>query len=153
MTSQSKAILPGNETLSERDLADYGVARLRDQMYQAVLSLWRRRRSEGVTQKQIAEAIRRDPAWVSRNLRAPGNWTLKTAGELIQALDGEAEVKVFALEDPLESPPNHNAYDGYGVITGGMGYVSITAPEFSYIRTKPVINDIPKRFPVGGVQK
>ena len=112
MTFQSKPISLGDEGLAKRDLADYGVARFRDQVFDAVLNLWRRRRSEGWTQKQIAEFIGRDAGWVSRNLRAPGNWTLRTAGELTQALDGEAEIKIAALEDPVETPNNHDAYDG-----------------------------------------
>lgn len=81
-----------------RDLANYGVARLRDDAFDAVLALWRRRESEGWTMKRVADRIGRDPAWVNRALRAPGNWTLRTIGELIQGLDGEAEINVVALD-------------------------------------------------------
>ncbi len=108
MTSQSNA-----PPLADRDLADYGVARLRDQAFDAIGALWRRRQSEGWTQKRVADAIGRDPAWVSRNLRAPGNWTLRTIGELIQALDGESEITISPLEAPLEARPNDHAYTGY----------------------------------------
>ena len=111
MTSPSRSVVRPH-----RDLADYGVARFRDLVFDAVLTLWRRRQTEGWTQKRVAEAIGRDPAWVSRNLRAPGNWTLQTAGELVQGLRGEAQVIVAALEDPLQFTSNHdayNAYDGY----------------------------------------
>ena len=66
-----------------RDLGDYGFVRLRDQAFDAVLTLWRKRKDAGVTQKELADAIGRDEGWVSRNLRAPGNWTLRTIGELI----------------------------------------------------------------------
>ena len=108
MNFQSKPVYPVG-----RDAADLGVARLRDQVFDAVLALWRRRQAEGWTQKQVAEAIGRDRAWVSRTLNAPGNWTLRTAGELIQALGGEAEVRIAALEDPPAMPSNHDAYEGY----------------------------------------
>ena len=82
-------------------------------MFDAVTALWRRRQAEGMTQKDLAHRIGRDPAWVSRSLAAPGNWTLRTAGELIQALDGEAEIRVAALEDAPERRANADAYDGY----------------------------------------
>lgn len=99
--------------MAKRDLAEFGAARLRDQVFDAVLNLWRRRHSEGWTQKQVAEAIGRDRGWVSKNLSGPGNWTLKTAGAFIQALDGEAQIHVSALEEPPEDRSNYDAYDGY----------------------------------------
>jgi hypothetical protein len=101
MTFQPRNLQLAPPSLAKRDLAEFGVARLRDQVFGAVLALWRRRKAEGWTQKKVAEMIGRDPAWVSRNLRAPGNWTLQTAGELIQGLDGEAEISICALEDPM----------------------------------------------------
>lgn len=109
----SMSMPQANDSRASRDRADYGFARLRDQMFDAVTALWRRRRAEGLSQKELAARIGRDPAWVSRSLAAPGNWTLRTAGEMIQALEGEAEIRVAALEDKLESRPNYDAYAGY----------------------------------------
>ena len=34
-------------------------------------------------------------------------------GELIQGLEGEAEIEVAALEDPPKLRSNYDAYDGY----------------------------------------
>ena len=99
--------------LQKRDLADYGVAKFQDQVFDAVLALWRRRQLEGWVQKHVAEMIDRDPSWVSKNLRAPGNWTLRIAAELIQGLGGEAEIRVTALEDAIDTPSNFDAYEGY----------------------------------------
>lgn len=31
----------------------------------------------------------------------------------MQALEGEAEIRIDALDDPLQSPENFDAYDGY----------------------------------------
>ena len=109
----SQSIPQANEDHARRERADYGFARLRDQMFDAVTALWRRRKAEGLAQKELAARIGRDPAWVSRSLAAPGNWTLRTAGELIQALEGEAEIRVAALEDASETPANYDAYAGY----------------------------------------
>lgn len=119
--SQSNNRQQSNRHLEERDLADYGFARFRDQIFDAVLGLWRRRREGGWTQKIVADKIGRDPGWVSRTLSSPGNWTLKTAGELIQALDGEAEIRVLALEDAPTTPSNYDAYEGYIREKGKVG--------------------------------
>ena len=68
-----------------------------------------------MTQKDLAAKIGRDPAWISRKLHGPGNWTLRTIGAFVVALNGEIEIKVHALEDPPEILSNHpSAYEGYG---------------------------------------
>jgi hypothetical protein len=113
MISQSNIGAIQIRDLEKRDLADYGVARFQDQIFDAVLTLWRRRESEGWLRKQLAERIDRDPSWVSKNLRAPGNWTLRIAGELIQGLGGKAEIRVTALEDVADIPSNYDTYEGY----------------------------------------
>jgi hypothetical protein len=101
--------------LTPRELEAFGFARARDIAFSAVRSLWRRRRSEGMTQKDLAARIGRDPAWVSRKLQGPGNWTLRTIGAFVVALNGEMEISIHALEDPPEVLTNHpGAYEGYG---------------------------------------
>ena len=114
LSADAMAVEPYSEKESRAPLPDdYGFARLRDQMFDAVTALWRRRRAEGLTLAALAARIGRDPAWVSRSLAAPGNWTLRTAGELIQALQGEAEIHIAALEDKLETGAVDDAYAGY----------------------------------------
>ena len=61
----------------------------------------------------VAEAIGRDPGWVSKNLRAPGNWTLRIVGELVQGLGGEIDFQVFPQEQARSDRSNYDAYDGY----------------------------------------
>ncbi|MGA2056877.1 MAG: helix-turn-helix transcriptional regulator [Bradyrhizobium sp.] len=108
MTSQSKQIAM---SANERD--DYGFARVRDAAYDGVMDLWRRRKDQGMTQAQLADALGGDAGWLSRNLRGPGNWTLRTVGRFVQALNGEVEFKVHGLEDPLPVRSNYHAYVGY----------------------------------------
>ncbi len=112
MTSQSPEVRKSKRR-KHRDRADYGFARARDLAFDAVQSLWHRRRSQGMKQIDIARALDREPAWVNRSLRGPGNWTLRTFGELVEALDGEIDISVHALEDPLPMAPNYHAYAGY----------------------------------------
>jgi len=110
MTSQSKPVVVA---MNSDERSDYGFARVRDAAYDAVMDLWGRRKAEGMTQAQLADALGRDTGWLSRNLRGPGNWTLKTVGRFVEALNGEVELKVHGIEDPLPTPPNYHAYVGY----------------------------------------
>lgn len=93
------------------ELSDYGFARVRDVAFDAVNTLWRRRKQEGWEQKDLAAKIGCSPARLNRTLRGPGNWTLRTFGELVEALDGEAEIQVYGIEEPPSAPTNYDAYD------------------------------------------
>lgn len=87
--------------LSPEDRAVYGAARVRNAAFHAVQTLWRRRKAEGVTLLQVAQKIGMPPARLSEYLKGPGNWTFRTFGELVEGLDGEAEILAHALgEDP-----------------------------------------------------
>jgi hypothetical protein len=121
MTFQSRVLPP----LEPRQLADFGFARARDLAFDAIHTLWRRRQAEGMKQTHIVDAIGRDPGWVSRTFRGPGNWTLRTLGELVEALNGELEIIVHAKEDVPERLVNYSAYEGYhpaapGAQIGGL---------------------------------
>jgi hypothetical protein len=108
MTTQSDLI-----SLTPKERRDYGFARIRDAAFDAVSSLWARRQSEGMTQVDVANAIGGDPGWVSKNLRGPGNWTMKTFGTFVEALNGEALITVRAAEDPPPVRSNYHAYVSY----------------------------------------
>lgn len=64
-----------------------------------------------MTQEHIAEKIGKDPAWVSRVMKGPGNWTLKTLGALVVALDGILTIRVTARED--DKTGLHSNADAY----------------------------------------
>ena len=82
--------------------------RVRDTAFDAVTSLWKLRKAEGMSQKDIGDALDRDPAWVSRNLSGPANWTMKTFGEFVEALNGYATISVVPKEHVPTS--NYNVY-------------------------------------------
>jgi hypothetical protein len=107
------------------EIEDYGFARVRDVAFDAVMDLWRKRQNDGVTQKDIAERLDKDPAWVSRQLKGPGNWTLRTFGALVEALEGEAEITVYPIEIPAGDGQNYDAY------------ACVIPPSLSYIGSGP----------------
>ncbi|RWC61516.1 helix-turn-helix transcriptional regulator [Mesorhizobium sp.] len=84
--------------LSTEDKRRLAFLRVRDAAFDAITSLWHIRKAEGLSQKAIGEALGRDPAWVSRNLTGPANWTMKTFGEFVEALGGHATITVTAKE-------------------------------------------------------
>ena len=98
--------------LSPADGADYGLARIRDIAFDAVANLWICRRAKGMTQKEVAQKIGVSTATVCRNLGAPGNWTMRTLGELVHALDGDIEIIIIPKEN-VKIDANSSAYDDY----------------------------------------
>jgi hypothetical protein len=114
-------------SMTPEERRDYGFARVRDIAFDAVSSLWERRQKEGMTQADIADALGSDPGWVSKNMRGPGNWTLRTFGGLVEALRGEAQITIRAAEDPSPIRSNWHAYADYPVVIGGIGVPAIQA--------------------------
>lgn len=95
--------------MSKEELRERGYLRARDEAYDAIFGLWLTRSSkDNTTQKDIAAFLDRDTAWVSRALSGPANWTMRTLGELAEALDGVIHITV----DPVESlkPSNFDKY-------------------------------------------
>src|SRR6266702_7255878 len=93
-TSRRIVMTSAFNDLTPKEREAFGFARARDVAFSAVRDLWKRRRAQGMTQKDLATRIGRDPAWVSRKLQGPGNWTLRTIGAFVVALNGEVEIKL-----------------------------------------------------------
>lgn len=92
---------------------EFAYARARDLAFDAVMSLWRRRSEAGLTQKELAQRIGCSRSLVSRSLRGPGNWTLRTLAEFADALEGEVEIRVFGLDEPRSDRDNYDAYEAH----------------------------------------
>lgn len=95
-------------------IAGFGFARARDKAFAAVRRLWKLRQQQGMTQTDIAQRLGKDPAWVCRKLSGPSNWTLRTFGDLADALDGDVEIRIIDLKSG-HSTSNFDAYSGYGM--------------------------------------
>lgn len=116
---------PSSSELRERDLGDYGFARARDAAFDAVQGLWRMRKAAGMKQKDLAANIARDRGWVSSSLKGPGNWTMRTFGELVAGLGGEIEILVHPLEVPISPPLNYDAYDANSISPPPPGEIPV----------------------------
>ena len=88
---------------------EFAYASVRNAVFDSVRRLLERRRiKDGLTRAEVARRLDRDPAWVSRTLSGPGNWTLQTWSDFVFALDGYVQLDV----PPREEVPRGN-YDIY----------------------------------------
>lgn len=77
----------------------YFQQRFKNRIFEAVMGHFvERAKTEGLTRKDLAERLGKDPALVSRWLSAPSNWSLDTVSDLLVALDAELEVDVVPFE-------------------------------------------------------
>ncbi|MFN3623680.1 MAG: hypothetical protein ACK4TP_06405 [Hyphomicrobium sp.] len=118
--------------LNPSELADYGQARVRDLAFDAIRELWQLRQSQGMKQVELASKLGRDPAWVSRNLRGPRNWTFKTFGAFLVALEGDLEMVAHPMEESCVGNSNYHAYvDFFHTGTRGVANTFCTHLEDS----------------------
>ena len=101
------------EPMTPKDRAKHGAALVKGAAFDAVQSLWRRRSAEGWTRAQFAAAIDVDEGWLSKQFVGPRNWTMETFGTLVEGLNGEVEIIVRAIEEPVPEPKNYDAYAQY----------------------------------------
>lgn len=95
-------------SFSREERADLAARFAQQAAHEAIYQLWLRRKEEGWKQKSLGERIGRNVTWISRTLSGPANWTLKSLGEMAEALDAEVEIRVTPREEI--HAPNFDAY-------------------------------------------
>jgi hypothetical protein len=96
-------------------------------------------------QKDLAQKMGCSAARVNKALRGPGNWTLRTFAEFLDALDGEAEISVFGLEDASSVRSNYDAYQVYTDLLPQRRHQSALANPVATVATagaKPVAQGV-----------
>lgn len=116
----------------------FGFARTRDLAFGAIRKMWKLRQSQGMTQVDLAARLDRDPAWVSKKLSGPTNWTLRTLGDLVDALDGEVEIRIADLRAG-KMQGNYDAYAGYGEKLVERRLPSLVIIEAPDVRVSPTM--------------
>jgi hypothetical protein len=87
------------EKLPTRLIA-YHQQRAKNRAFEEVIAFFARRAEySGMTKKEIADRLGKDPSQITRWLSGPGNWTLETISDLLVAMDAEMEFSVIAFED------------------------------------------------------
>ncbi|HWY14188.1 MAG TPA: helix-turn-helix domain-containing protein [Rhizomicrobium sp.] len=92
------------EPKSARDIAYY-TQRYRNRVFAKLVSFVADQLEKGgLTKKDIAERLKKDPAQITRWLSQPGNMTLDTISALALAFDAEAEPPDFVLFEDRTVP-------------------------------------------------
>ena len=76
------------------------------QVAAAVWTLWKRRSQEkGWDQQWLADRLGRDKSRVSRLLNSPGNWTMDTVADLIEAMGARlCDIELVPYEEIVDAP-------------------------------------------------
>jgi hypothetical protein len=121
------------DTATPQVRAAYGHARAKNALFAAVHELWRRRQQEGLTVNHLSQRIGRSPRWIKRALSGPGEWTLKTFGELVEAMEGEIEAHALPDERSIIQVLSDRLYNK----TCFLASISkmTTFPEFAELET------------------
>src|SRR5215470_7279740 len=85
--------------VSDRDVFYYR-QRSKNRLFEALTSFFAEEAERrGITKRDIAECLRRDPASITRWLTAPSNLTLDTISDLLLSLGAEMDYTVAKFED------------------------------------------------------
>jgi hypothetical protein len=90
--------------LSDRDIFYYR-QRSKNRLFEALTSFFAEEAERrGITKRDIAECLRRDPALITRWLSAPSNLTIDTVSDFLLSLGAEMDYAVARFHD--RSRPN-----------------------------------------------
>lgn len=82
--------------------------RQRNRVYSAVLSEFvRLAETQGLTKKELAFRLGKEPAQITRWLSGPGNWTLDTVSDLLLAMGCELDHEVASIARRGAKPKAH----------------------------------------------
>jgi len=94
-------------SVSDRDIFYYR-QRSRNRLFEAITSFFASEAERrGISKKDIAECLRRDPASITRWLTAPSNLTSDTISDLLLSLGAEIDYSVEKFEDRLRPNEMH----------------------------------------------
>lgn len=103
---------------SDREIAYYR-QRLRNRVFAALAQFFAAEAERrGLTKRDIAQWLRRDPALITRWLSAPGNLTLDTISDLLLALDAEMDPAIVSFAD-RRTPPSDAVHPLIALLSAG----------------------------------
>lgn len=69
--------------------------RQKNKVFQSVIAYFAKlAEHEGLTKKDLAERLQKDPAQITRWFSGPSNWTLDTISDLLLAMDAEMQYSI-----------------------------------------------------------
>ncbi len=90
--------MSSQERVSSDDIIYYR-QRQRNRVFSAVVGMFSRlAETQGLTKKELAFRLGKEPAQISRWLSGPGNWTLDTVSDLLLAMGCELDQEVVSTQ-------------------------------------------------------
>lgn len=125
-TTISSEVKSGDLSLATRA---YFQSRLRNRLYNLVISNFRTAESAGLTRSELARRMGKRREIVTRLLSSPGNWTLDTVSDLLLATSGE-ELDITSSSPFKHTNRNYDAYfDGTGSFAADLNDPTRQAPD------------------------
>lgn len=128
------ASISGKRPLTAREI-HYFRQRLKNRIFQSIVAFFAdKAEKSGLTKKDVASSLGKDPAQITRWLSGPGNWTLDTVSDLLLAIDCELEFRIEPIElrgtsagivlawdnsAPRKSVPNRSTTPGLNIVRYG----------------------------------
>ncbi|MFZ5674164.1 MAG: helix-turn-helix domain-containing protein [Pseudomonadota bacterium] len=96
-----------DKAIPERDLHYYR-QRLKNRIHSDIAGLFNdEAERKGLTKKDIAERLSRDPGQITRWLTTPTNLTLETISDLLLAMDADLETRALPFDHVLPANEVH----------------------------------------------
>ena len=93
-----------SQNLSEYDIT-YFRQRLKNRVFDVVITYFSRMaKREGLTQKQLAKNLGKDPSQIHRWLASPSNWKLDTISDLLLGMGAELRIDAVPINYLAEAP-------------------------------------------------
>src|ERR1700738_617125 len=87
--------------MKRRDVAYYR-QRQKNRVFTALVEFFAQEAERrGVTKKQLAESLSKDPSQITRWLSAPSNFEIDTLSDILLALDAEMDHRIVRFSDRL----------------------------------------------------
>jgi len=124
-------------SVSERDIAYYQ-RRNQNRLFEALTSFFAdEAEKKGLSKKDIADAIRRDPATITRLLSAPSNVTTDTVSAFLLSLGAEMDYRIVRFEDRSPANEMHPLIARINKPTNGVAYNNPHKPKPGYESVTP----------------
>jgi Helix-turn-helix len=93
------ANISNRQPFNEREIF-YFRQRYKNRVFQSVVAFFAAQAEErGLTKRELAIRLGKDPAQISRWLSGPGNWTLDTVSDLLLVMKAEMSDEIVRLDE------------------------------------------------------
>jgi transcriptional regulator with XRE-family HTH domain len=122
------------DSLSDRTIFYYR-QRCKNRLFEAITAFFAEEAERrGITKRDIAECLRRDPAQITRWLTNPSNLTADTISDLLLSLGAEMDYRIVRFEDRPQPNERHSLMSAVTVPRVSKKQIS-TSAKFEELTT------------------